>query len=66
MDRDTRGSCAVDWISDRSKRDEPVVSIRGLDFAYAEGNRRLQVLFDINLDINPGEIVLLCGPSGCG
>jgi putative ABC transport system ATP-binding protein len=45
---------------------EPAVSIRRLDFAYHEGGRENQVLFDIDLDIGPGEVVLLSGPSGCG
>ena len=40
--------------------------IRGLDFSYQEGGRHSQVLFDINLEIWPGEVVLLTGPSGCG
>ncbi len=46
--------------------DEPAVAIRGLDFSYEEAGRRTQVLFDIDLQIWPGEIVLLTGPSGCG
>jgi putative ABC transport system ATP-binding protein len=45
---------------------EPAVLIRGLDFAYDEGGRPHQVLFDINMEIAPGEVVLLTGPSGCG
>lgn len=45
---------------------EPVVSIRNLEHVYGEGSLRKQVLFDINLDLHSGEIVLLMGPSGCG
>ena len=44
----------------------PTVLIRGLDFCYEEGGAAKQVLFDIDLDIWPGEIVLMTGPSGCG
>src|SRR5258708_4109163 len=44
----------------------PAISIRGLNFTYDEGGRPKQVLFDIDLDIWPGEIALLTGPSGCG
>jgi putative ABC transport system ATP-binding protein len=50
----------------RDARPEPAVRITGLDFAYNEGGRPHQVLFDINLEIAPGEVVLLTGPSGCG
>jgi putative ABC transport system ATP-binding protein len=49
-----------------SEVSEPVVRIRGLDFAYDEAGRAKPVLFGIDLDIWPGEVVLLTGPSGCG
>lgn len=50
----------------RDHENGPAVSIRGLDFFYDEGERPTQVLFGIDLDIWPGEIILLTGPSGCG
>jgi putative ABC transport system ATP-binding protein len=45
---------------------EPVVSIQHLNHYFGQGNLRKQVLFDINLEIYAGEIVLLMGPSGSG
>src|SRR6266571_4751590 len=45
---------------------EPVIRIRGLNHYYGSGALCKQVLFDINLDIYPGEIVILTGPSGSG
>jgi putative ABC transport system ATP-binding protein len=45
---------------------EPVIQIRNLNHYYGQGNLRKQVLFDITLDIYPGEIVILTGPSGSG
>jgi putative ABC transport system ATP-binding protein len=47
-------------------RTSPAISIRELDFSYDEAGRPKQVLFDIDLDIWPGEVALLTGPSGCG
>ncbi|KOP25231.1 ABC transporter [Hapalosiphon sp. MRB220] len=45
---------------------EPVISIQHLNHYYGKGALRRQILFDINLEINPGEIVLMTGPSGSG
>jgi putative ABC transport system ATP-binding protein len=66
MDPDFRKPWEIMSPSDRASNREPVVSIRGLDFSYEESGRHSQVLFDIDLDIWPGEVVLLTGPSGCG
>jgi putative ABC transport system ATP-binding protein len=43
-----------------------IVQLQQINHFYGEGELRKQVLFDINLEIYPGEIVLLQGPSGSG
>ncbi|MEH1940660.1 MAG: DevA family ABC transporter ATP-binding protein [Nostoc sp.] len=45
---------------------ESVISISNLNHYFGEGALRKQVLFDINLEINAGEIVIMTGPSGSG
>ncbi len=45
---------------------QPVISIQNLNHYFGKGNLRKQVLFDINLDIYAGEIVIMTGPSGSG
>lgn len=44
----------------------PIILGQHIDFAFGEGELRKQILFDVNLRIQPGEIVLLTGPSGSG
>jgi lipoprotein-releasing system ATP-binding protein len=44
----------------------PVLSIRGLERAYVTGDKTLQVLKGVDLDVRPGEVVGLIGPSGSG
>ncbi len=43
-----------------------VIQVEHLDHFFGEGELKKQVLFDINLSINGGEIVILTGPSGSG
>ena len=45
---------------------EPVISISHLDHYFGTGQLLKQVLFDINLEINAGEIIIMTGPSGSG
>lgn len=45
---------------------QPIISIRRLNHYYGQGSLKKQILSDINLDINRGEIIILTGPSGSG
>ena len=44
----------------------PALDIRGVNHWFGEGETRKQVLFDNNLEVMPGEIVIMTGPSGSG
>jgi len=46
--------------------DQPVIEIKKLCHYFGTGNLRKQILFDIDLTIYPGEIILMTGPSGSG
>lgn len=43
-----------------------VVTIKNLDHAFGKGELRKPVLFDVDLNIYAGEIVIMTGPSGSG
>jgi putative ABC transport system ATP-binding protein len=45
---------------------EPAISITHLNHYYGQGSLQKQVLFDINLQIDRGEILIMTGPSGSG
>jgi len=45
---------------------QPALAAVHLNHYFGQGNLRKQVLFDINVQIAPGEIVILTGPSGSG
>jgi putative ABC transport system ATP-binding protein len=42
------------------------IRIQNLDHYFGHGQLRKQVLFNLNLEINTGEIVIMTGPSGSG
>lgn len=42
------------------------VQIRQLNYYYGQGDLRTQVLYDIDLDLPKGQIVIMTGPSGSG
>lgn len=44
----------------------PLIAIQNVDHFFGEGSLRKQVLYEVSLDIMPGEIVILTGPSGSG
>lgn len=45
-----------------NKSDKPIISIQGVNKFYGD----FQALSDINLDVNIGERIVICGPSGSG
>jgi putative ABC transport system ATP-binding protein len=44
----------------------PAITIQGLNHTFGQGKLKKQVLFDLNLEIDTGEIVIMTGPSGSG
>jgi putative ABC transport system ATP-binding protein len=45
---------------------EPLVDVRGLNHSFGEGESRAQVLHGNDLEVAPGELVIMTGPSGSG
>ena len=46
--------------------EQPVVAIKNLNHYYGKGALKKQILHNIDLEIYPGEIVIMTGPSGSG
>ena len=44
----------------------PIITVSGLNKSYKVGKDNIPVLIDIDLEIFPGEFVVILGPSGCG
>jgi lipoprotein-releasing system ATP-binding protein len=46
--------------------DAPFIRVEGLQKAYVHGEKRLEVLRGLDVEIGAGELVALTGPSGAG
>jgi putative ABC transport system ATP-binding protein len=44
----------------------PLLCCNGLTKTYGEGNAAVQALRGVDMEVNPGELLMLAGPSGCG
>jgi putative ABC transport system ATP-binding protein len=44
----------------------PVVRVGALRYAFGSGRARRVVLYDVELELSPGELVIVTGPSGSG
>src|SRR3990172_1960612 len=51
---------------DHNHDDRYAVRVRNLQHYFGEGDLKKQVLFDNDLDVARGEIVIMTGPSGSG
>ncbi len=45
---------------------QPLLRVRGVNHSFGSGESRTQVLFDNDLEVMPGELVIMSGPSGSG
>lgn len=43
-----------------------ILRIKDLTISFGSGNRKVEVVSNVSLDVNEGEIVCLVGESGCG
>ncbi|MGL5943268.1 MAG: DevA family ABC transporter ATP-binding protein [Waterburya sp.] len=53
-------------INNQQLTTNKVVNIQNLNHFFGEGKLKKQILFDINLVLNSGEVIILKGPSGSG
>ena len=44
----------------------PSVHCSGISKTYGQGDTAVQALRGVDLDVHPGELLMLVGPSGCG
>ena len=51
---------------DKKQEDNKVIEIKNLDFYYHSNNITKQILFNINLTLKKGDVVIMKGPSGSG
>jgi putative ABC transport system ATP-binding protein len=45
---------------------EPIISAQNLNYYFGSGDLRKQALYNVNLNIHAGEIIIMTGPSGSG
>src|ERR1700681_598754 len=45
---------------------QPAIAVRAVEKTYAEGIAGVPALRGVDLDVQPGELVMLMGPSGSG
>lgn len=45
---------------------DSLISIRDVSKVYGSGSSAVHAIRNINLDVNAGEVLLMCGPSGSG
>lgn len=57
--------CKPDDRNNKNQMTE-IIKITNLNYYYGKSHLRKQVLFDINLTVEAGEILILTGPSGSG
>src|SRR5437870_8855717 len=53
-------------VSDSHVLGPPVVEAVDIHHHYGEGPQRADVLFDINMQVREGELLIVTGPSGSG
>ena len=46
--------------------DEHLLVMRGVSKGFTQGDRRVEVLSDINITVHTGEVVAIVGSSGSG